>query len=169
MNICNKITNYLIKKEIIQKEDKDIYLYGIFVLLYNLLLILNILFLGLLFCQLEYSILFLIFWTPYRILVGGSHCSTPFRCWVFFNIYYFISYYIYIKINITPIIILNSLLMLIQFFAKKENIYFMLLWIAYYILILLMPSQFQKILSIAYLMNSILTIHKYTYKKEFIC
>ena len=41
MNICNYITNYLIKKNIILNDDKEVYAYGLFVILYNSFLVLN--------------------------------------------------------------------------------------------------------------------------------
>ena len=111
MSICNYIANYLIKKNIILDGDKEIYVYGLFVILYNSFLVLDILLLGLLFNQLEFSTLFLLFWTPYRILVGGSHCSTPFRCWFFFNFYYLLSYFFYLYLSLFLIFVLNIAVM----------------------------------------------------------
>lgn len=168
MNICNYFINYLIEKEIILDEDKDIYKYGLFVILYNSFLVINILLFGLLFKHLDFSIFFIIFWTPYRILVGGSHCSTPFKCWIFFTFYYFISYFVYINIDLLLTITLNSILMVAQFHRKKENLFFILLWSIYYILILITPLKYQAIISVSYLMNSILTIHQLIFKEKFI-
>lgn len=168
MNICNYFINYLIEKEIILDDDKDVYTYGLFVLLYNSFLVTNILLFGLLFKHLDFSILFLIFWTPYRILVGGSHCSTPFKCCLFFTFYYFISYFIYINIDLLLTIALNSILMIVQFRRKKENLFFLLLWSIYYILILIIPFKYQAIISVSYLMNSILTTHQLIFKEKFI-
>lgn len=167
MNICNYITNYLIKKNIILSEDKEIYLYGLFVIFYNSFLIFNILLIGFVYQQLEYSFLFLIFWSPYRILVGGSHCSTPFKCWLFFNLYYLIGYYIYLH-STSIIYIINTLAIIIQYKKNKNNFFFIILWIIYYVLLFVMPLKYQLILSIAYLLNSLLTIHQIISNKEFI-
>ena len=49
MTICNKITLFLIKREIISNSDIDIFNYGIFVILYNMFLIFNILIIVILF------------------------------------------------------------------------------------------------------------------------
>lgn len=88
MSITNKIVNYLINNDIISTQERNIYEYGTFVFLYNSFLVLNILFLGYLLDQFQFSFLFLLFWTPYRILIGGSHCSTAFKCY-FFSIFTF--------------------------------------------------------------------------------
>ena len=54
MTICNKITLFLIKREIISNSDIDIFNYGIFVILYNMFLIFNILIIGLFFYKFSY-------------------------------------------------------------------------------------------------------------------
>lgn len=71
MKCINTITNYLMSRNIIETTDRDIYNYGLFVLLYNSFLLLDILIMGFLFKQLYFTVLFLIFWCPYRIFVGG--------------------------------------------------------------------------------------------------
>ncbi len=168
MNICNYIANYLIKKNIILGGDKEIYMYGLFVILYNSFLVFDILLLGLLFNQLEFSTLFLLFWTPYRILVGGSHCSTPFRCWVFFNFYYLLSYFFYLYLSLFLIFVLNIVVMAIQTQKKIDNKFFIVLWISYFILIYILPSKYQLAMSVSYLMNSLLTIHQVFTTKKYI-
>ncbi|WP_370772736.1 accessory gene regulator B family protein [Faecalibacillus intestinalis] len=46
MIICNKITNFLINKNIISINDREIYIYGLFVILYNAFLLVNIIIIG---------------------------------------------------------------------------------------------------------------------------
>ena len=55
MTICNKITLFLIKREIISNSDIDIFNYGIFVILYNMFLIFNILIIGLFFYKFSFA------------------------------------------------------------------------------------------------------------------
>ena len=59
MTICNKITLFLIKREIISNSDIDIFNYGIFVILYNMFLIFNILIIGLFFYKFSFALQFL--------------------------------------------------------------------------------------------------------------
>lgn len=61
MTICNKITLFLIKREIISNSDIDIFNYGIFVILYNMFLIFNILIIGLFFYKFSFALQFLLF------------------------------------------------------------------------------------------------------------
>ena len=168
MNICNYITNYLIKKNIILTDDKEVYAYGLFVILYNSFLVFDILLLALLLKQLEFAIIFLLFWSPYRILIGGSHCSTPFRCWAFFNFYYIVSYFVYLNIPTVILVILNIFIMLVLSPKKLSNKFFIILWIIYFVLIYYIPLNYQIIMSISYLMNSLLTIHQVFLKNQYI-
>lgn len=168
MNICNYIANYLIRKNVILADDKDVYAYGLFVILYNSFLIFDILLLAMLLHQLEFAIIFLLFWTPYRILIGGSHCSTAIKCWAFFNFYYILSYIIYFNIPLMTLVILNIVTMIIQCYKKLNNKFFIILWGIYFILIYFINTKYQTIISISYLMNSILTLHQMLSKRKYI-
>lgn len=62
------MTNYLIKNNIITKDNQEIYDYGIFVLL-------SIILQGILLNNVIYSMYFLLFFVPIRVLLGGYHCK----------------------------------------------------------------------------------------------
>ena len=127
--MINNIVNIFIKNNIINKDDADIYRYGLFVILYNGFLIIDILLLGTIFNQLKFTCLFIIFWTPYRIFIGGSHCSTPIKCCIVFNIFFLVGILLYImKLN-NFIFVINIFFLLIQLIFSKPTKVFYILWI----------------------------------------
>ena len=169
MIICNKITNFLINKNIISINDRDIYNYGLFVILYNTFLLINIIIIGFIFNKFVFSLLFLLFWTPYRIFVGGSHCSTPLRCWLFFDLYFLISILLSKVMNtLVSEIIASFLLLLIICSNKMENKSFIIFFMIYLILLTIPSFNCKFIMSIAYILNSILTLHKIYLNKDII-
>lgn len=168
MNISKKVVKYLIRKDIIKNDDFKIYEYGTFVLLYNLFLIVNIIFIGIIIDKFEYSIIFLLAWTPYRIFMGGSHCSTVYRCWIFFILYFLFGIFIYLYIDHSYIILFNIFLMILQITKRYYSTSFILIWILYFINISLLSTEVSKIISIAYLLNSFLTLYKFLLNKKYI-
>ena len=88
MNLINRLTEYFIDNQIISEESKNIYKYGFFVFFYNLFVIINIVIDGILLNEVYFTVVFLLFWIPYRVFIGGIHCSTATRCLCFFNLYY---------------------------------------------------------------------------------
>ena len=56
MLVINKMVDYLICKNIISSEFKDIYIYGLFVLFYNLFLVLNIIVDGIILHEFYFTI-----------------------------------------------------------------------------------------------------------------
>lgn len=85
----DRIINILINNHVINREEADIYKYGLFVLNFNLLIIFSFLLQGFLSSQLKFTVLFLAFYLPLRIYLGGYHCETPQRCFIVSNIFYF--------------------------------------------------------------------------------
>ena len=162
MIICDKITTLLINKNIISVTDKDIYNYGLFVILYNTFLLVNIIFIGFIVNEFIFSLLFLLFWTPYRIFVGGSHCSTPLRCWIFFDFYFLFSILLSKTINVSILDIISSILLLwLICSSKTDNVKIILFFsIIYLILLAFLPLNYKIAMCIAYILNSILTLHK---------
>lgn len=88
--MINIITNTLIKENIISVEDSEIYKYGIFVLLFNLSSILSIILLSVFFDSLPFTLLFLCFFIPIRIIIGGFHCKSAKNCFISFIITYLV-------------------------------------------------------------------------------
>ena len=67
--MISNIINLFIKKNIIKHSDRDIYEYGLFVIIFNSSVIISFLFLSFLLHHIDFFYLFILFWTPYRILI----------------------------------------------------------------------------------------------------
>lgn len=118
--MIKKIIDYLIAAEIVESDDYEIYSYGIFVVLFNVICVLNIIIIGFLLNNIKYSLLFLFLFIPLRILLGGFHCKTPIRCVLFFDTLFIITYFIsyYFDILLVEII----LVIIMTFIIIKHNI-----------------------------------------------
>ena len=67
--MVNSFIELLIKDKIIPDESKEIYLYGIYVIVFNLIVVVDILLIGFILNQLKYSIYFFILSFPlYEII-----------------------------------------------------------------------------------------------------
>lgn len=76
------ISNILLKNGIITEDDKDVYDYGSFVFIFNLLIILTALAIAFLLKEMKFMIFFLLFFIPLRMFVAGYHRKTPQSCFV---------------------------------------------------------------------------------------
>lgn len=86
------LSTLLIKKNIIKVNEKKIIDYGIMVIYFNLVNIIGILLVSTIFLKnIIYGFLFLIIFIPIRIVSGGYHCKTAFRCFIAFNSIYLIT------------------------------------------------------------------------------
>lgn len=65
--MINKFVNILVDNSIVDSSDKDIYYYGVFVILFNFICIVTMILLGILFNKLDFTLAFLLFYIPYRI------------------------------------------------------------------------------------------------------
>nr|WP_317360190.1 accessory gene regulator B family protein [uncultured Tyzzerella sp.] len=82
-SLVNRIISTLISNEIIKKEDKEIYSYGLKQMATTILNLITILVLGIIFNMVLESILFTLMYIPVRIYAGGYHCRTPLRCYLY--------------------------------------------------------------------------------------
>lgn len=83
MNLSEKLTDKLLKMQIINYEEKDLYYYGFkqgFLLLLNMITIITI---GIIFNMIWQSVIFMVAYSILRVYAGGYHASTPFRCYLF--------------------------------------------------------------------------------------
>lgn len=80
--ISNTIVGYLLKENVIENtdDDKEYYQYGIEITISSLLNIALILIVGVIFCSLTESIIFLLCFIPIRQYTGGFHASSYLRC-----------------------------------------------------------------------------------------
>lgn len=99
--ISQKLTKFLLNKDVIQKENLEIYQFGIEQFLTTFLNILTTLILGILFNEVFQGILFVIAFMILRAYSGGYHASTPIKCYLFstFSIAVALSVMKFIEIN----------------------------------------------------------------------
>ena len=77
-----RVVTILQENEIIRKEDRELYIYGLqqgFIIIWNMLTTVTI---GILLGQVWESMLFMFAYFPLRSCAGGYHARTPLRCYL---------------------------------------------------------------------------------------
>ncbi|MGL6173430.1 MAG: accessory gene regulator B family protein [Cellulosilyticaceae bacterium] len=113
--LAEKTTDVLLNNHIIEKEDYEIYQYGIEMILSNLMNLLTLLILTIILGSYWESVIFLIFLIPIRLYAGGYHANSYLKCNLVFLIFYMCV--IGLK-NMTPITQINSIGMMIMLSAN---------------------------------------------------
>lgn len=88
--IFHFFSSILLKNNIIKEDDIEVYDYAMFVIIFNLLTLVTLICIGILFNQLSFTIMFLLFYLPNRIFIGGYHCKTPLTCYLTFTSIYLV-------------------------------------------------------------------------------
>ena len=78
--ISSKIVEILVKHSLVENEDKELYLYGFFILLSQILYFIIVITIGILFNVIFESIIFYITFQFIRRYAGGYHAKTETRC-----------------------------------------------------------------------------------------
>lgn len=78
--VSTTITDYLIRKEVVDQAKKDIYKYGVLVLIVNMLGIVEVLFLGAITNTFSNSIIFMTSFSLLRSFTGGFHFKHYIPC-----------------------------------------------------------------------------------------
>lgn len=86
--IAIKVTEVLLRHRIIEEEDREIYSYGLELILSNIINLLTLLILTIVLGTYIESIVFLVFLIPIRLYAGGYHAKTYLRCNLVFIIIY---------------------------------------------------------------------------------
>lgn len=81
-NLAEDITFLLIKNKIVEIEKREIYIYGLEVILLNGGLLITFLIISLLCGEMVNFIAYLIFFLPMRLFSGGYHAETSERCFI---------------------------------------------------------------------------------------
>jgi len=87
-NLAKDITFFLVKNKIVDIEKREVYVYGLEVILLNTVLIAILMGVSLLFGAIIHFIAFLVFFFPLRIFAGGYHAKTSEKCLVLSTILY---------------------------------------------------------------------------------
>ncbi len=85
-NIAEDITFLLIKNKIVEIEKREIYIYGLEVILLNGGLLITFLIISLLCGEMVNFLAYLIFFLPMRLFSGGYHAETSERCFILSSI-----------------------------------------------------------------------------------
>lgn len=80
--ISLRVTNRLLKRELITQEDYEIYLFGVEQMLVLLLDLLTCVLVGVVFGNILQTILFVAAFAGVRVYAGGYHASTPWSCYL---------------------------------------------------------------------------------------
>lgn len=81
-NLAEDITFLLIKNKIVDIEKREIYIYGLEVILLNGGLLITFLIISLLCGEMVNFLAYLIFFLPMRLFSGGYHAETSERCFI---------------------------------------------------------------------------------------
>lgn len=92
------LANLLLKNNVIQKKELNIYIYGWILILSTAISIFTILILSIIFQQLLGSMLFLLFFFTLRAFAGGYHSNTHYGCFIFTQGIYLFAVFLYYNI-----------------------------------------------------------------------
>lgn len=80
---------YLCKNKVIEKDNMDIYVYGLDILISGVMGTFVILFAGILFNTVSLSVIYLATMIPIRMYTGGYHADTHMKCNISFLMVYY--------------------------------------------------------------------------------
>lgn len=89
--IAESLVFILIKHKKVDITDRDIYIYGLEVILLNGLLMISFLIMSIWLDMLIHFLAFIIFFVPLRVFVGGYHAKHSETCFILSNVMYLIS------------------------------------------------------------------------------
>lgn len=119
-DICNKTINYMIEKNIIYEEKKEIYLYGMKLTIYKLIYALIILSLCMILKRDIFELLLFYFsYMTIRKYAGGYHAPNIILCMFLFGLtYYLLDYFLMLASNLhfSVILILSTMLVILIYF-----------------------------------------------------
>lgn len=104
--LSKKITNTLIHKNSISKDDRELYEYGFFMLLSNLYFTVITCLFGLIFGVFFESIVFFVSFMLIRKYAGGFHAKTEAQCQIFSTVSIFLSILIIRYVNLEKMSVL---------------------------------------------------------------
>lgn len=124
--ITENIVKCLMKNDIISEDGKDIYTYGLDLIISGLIGILTVLLAGIIIGEIFYAIIYNLIMVIVRIYTGGYHASTHAKCLISYVLTFFTSIVIlkeeFIKLNRPVEIVISILdLLTIAIYAPLEN------------------------------------------------
>ncbi|WP_442872277.1 accessory gene regulator B family protein [Anaerocolumna sp. AGMB13020] len=127
--ISNKSTCLLMRKNSIEEEDKELYMYGFYIIYSTLFIILSITAIScFIFNDIIYSFLYIIVFIPVRAFAGGYHSNSYFGCFSISNVLFIIATFLTIFLNNKPVLMQFILLLFFSLYIcwnqhseKKEE------------------------------------------------
>lgn len=110
-SLSYKFTDLLVKNEVVENEDYEIYRYGFETLIYFIVNISVALFIGIIFNRLIHTIIFLSCYCTLRQFTGGYHARNYTECTLTFVVIYLITIFIDNNIDINSYGYLSILVM----------------------------------------------------------
>lgn len=104
--ISEDIVFWLIKNNIIEIDEREVYIYGLEALLLNITNIFTALVISILTCSAGHFIAFLTVFVPLRAFAGGFHAKTSTRCYIYTTLLYGITV---LLIKLCPLLYQNSM------------------------------------------------------------
>lgn len=89
--LADKVAGVLSENSIVSKEDKEIYTYGLEVILSTVVNLVVVILLGCIFDFLLPTMLFVLFFAVLRVYAGGYHAKTHFGCIATFTLLYIVN------------------------------------------------------------------------------
>lgn len=122
-HLINISLSFLQKNIIISDANLKILKYGLNILYSTFLGILGVILCGIILKSSIYSFLFLLFYCPLRLFIGGYHAKTNFFCITLFIFIFIVILNIncHLTLNIPSILFLLIYFLLIYFFAPVES------------------------------------------------
>lgn len=121
------LVDKMVESEVIQKEDKDVYLYGLnqgFTIIQNIFITLII---GGLFGNITATCVFLMVYIPLRSFAGGYHAATPKKCFIYSIILILVIqlYFFYLFKSmyqwIYPVVLISSFIIYVNSPIQNSN------------------------------------------------
>lgn len=118
-------TDYLVRKQVIDEDDRDIYEYGFHAIYNNIIDVVSIVIIALLFNMIPQTIVYHISFVPLRNTAGGYHTKTHFRCFIMSTTILLMSLYVITRVTSSAISIglacLSTLLIWVKAPIEHEN------------------------------------------------
>ena len=116
-SISKKLASYLCRKNIIDKDKKEIYQYGYEVLISGLIGFAIVIILGILMNRFIESLLFLGVFVPVRQLTGGYHADSYLKC----NIVFTVVFLVVMLVTEAMVSTISIIMLAVYEFAPMEN------------------------------------------------